>query len=423
MRQKHISTLGGRMIFFQTDGLRNTDLRPKGPIPLYLTDFYEVIEGPSYWVFKIAQLRSRSLDTLKQYTTTLAAFLQWLDDESDGETHLGATAWEQIDEDTINAYIADLIEDRDEKGRPNDSTIEAYIARLGYFYKWAREHGYTPYWEFNEETVKANISSVGMMLSKEIEVQRRPVKLQSGTPIQIERERDKFIRREELPKVYVSFDDIVYRLIAHVFFTTGLRPKELFQLPYMGKGLNIGLKRYREEELETLQPIMFEFESKGKRRHIDFPPDLWAYICRVWMPLRVERAEKYKQRYGVYPSVNALFLSVDGRIVTRKMLRDNFNKAAAKDSCPVKKLYPYQLRHAFATYFVFDRLKALNLLGKKHEYNAVIDDELRRWMGHTDVKTTYKYYVDASNRYLREDLLTVLEKPENKELLDAILKL
>lgn len=402
------------MIFHETDGLKDTAVRRS--VPMYLTDAYDVIEGPTYWAIYVAKKRSKSDDTLKQYTTTLARFLQWRDDEG-----IHAEAWQRTDEDIISEYIAYLVEERDENGRPNDSTIGSYIAKLEYFFKWARKEGYLHYWDMDMGKVTFTIKDQSMV-NRDVEMDRRSVHLQSGTPTHVDQEREKFILREDIPKVLAAFDDGVYAFMALVFWETGLRPKEFFQLPYMGQGLNTGLRRYRNEELENLkQPILFEFESKGKRRSIQFPPDIWVFICRVWMPLRVERAAKYKKKNGVMPRNSALFLSEAGDIVTKRMLSTNFNKVTKKDECPVKKLTPYIFRHAFATYFVLDRLK--NYMGKDYVYNAVIDAELREWMGHDKSETTYKYYVHLVNRYFNEDLLTELDKKENKELFDAILKM
>jgi integrase len=236
----------------------------------------------------------------------------------------------------------------------------------------------------------------------------------------VDHEQDKFIHRENIPRIVELFDDVVYGFIVLVLWKTGLRPKELFQLPYKGTGLNAGLKRYRDEELSDLKEILFWFESKGKNRDIKFPPDVWAVICRKWMPERVKRAARYQERNnGKMPPNNALFLSENGKVVTQKMLRDNFNKVAQDPRCPEKKITPYMFRHAFATYFILDRLKQYEMLGRAYVYNAVIDAELREWMGHENIETTYKHYVHLVNRYFHNGLLDVLEDPINKEIFKA----
>ena len=63
------------MHLFNTDGLKNTDVFPKDTVPIFLDDEFRVMEGPSYWAIALAQKRSRSIETLKQYTTVLARFL------------------------------------------------------------------------------------------------------------------------------------------------------------------------------------------------------------------------------------------------------------------------------------------------------------------------------------------------------------
>lgn len=405
------------MKFIETHGLSTTDLKPKGSVPIYLSDDYEVLEGPTYWAMKIAQTRSRSMDTLKEYTTVLAKYLQWRDDED-----YKAEYWLNTDEDVIYQYINFLIDERNDKGKPSDSTIEYYIARLQSFYTWARDKGYTHYWEMNMKKVVRTIENRTMV---DIQVKRdaRSIHIQNGKSTHVDSEMDKFIHRENIPKILELFDDEVYAFIAVVLWQTGLRPKDFFQLPYKGTALNSGFKRYREEELDNIESIPFEFESKGKRRSIKFPGELWAVICRAWMPKRAERATLYREKHGVMPPNSALFLSKNGTIITRKMLRDNLMKVAEKNECPEKRLTPCMFRHGFATYFVLDKLEHFNLLGKTYVYNAVIDQSLREWMGHTDVGTTYSYYVHLISRYNYNDLLDDIKKNKDKEVLNILEKI
>lgn len=406
------------MHLFNTDGLKNTDVFPKDTVPIFLDEDFRVIEGPSYWAIALAQTRSRSIDTLKQYTTVLARFLQWRDDKG-----IKAINWHLTDEDVINAYIGYLINNRDIKGRPSNKTIEDYIAILSYFFKWATEKGYKHYWKIDLKKATIRIKGSSSIVKTEKQIEKR-MHIGNGSTTHVDSERDKFIQRENILRIVELFDDVVYSFIVLVLWKTALRPKELFQLPYKGTGLNAGLKRYRDKELSELKEILFRFESKGKDRDIKFPPDVWTVICRKWMPEWVKRAAKYQERnHGKMPPNNALFLSENGRIVTRKMLRDKLNKVAQDPRCPEKKITPKMFRHSFATYFILDRLEQYNLLGKAYVYNAVIDAELREWMGHEDIETTYKYYVHLINRYFHNGLLNDLEDPVNRELFKAFEKL
>ncbi|WP_338652956.1 site-specific integrase [Lysinibacillus sp. Y5S-8] len=402
------------MHLLNSDGLKNTDVSPKDTVPIYLDDEFQVIEGPSYWAISLAQKRSRSIETLKQYTTVLARFLQWRDDQG-----IKAMSWQLTDEDVINAYIGYLIDNRNQYGRPSHKTIEDYIATLSYFFKWATEKGYKHYWKIDPHKVTVHIKGSNAMVKMEKQVEKR-MEIANGKSTIFAPEQDKFIHRENIPTLIGLFDDVVYGFIALVLWRTALRPKELFQLPYMGVGINSGLKRYRDEELLALNDIRFRFESKGKDREINFPADVWAIICTKWLPERVKRAARYQERNnGKMPPNNVLFLTENGTVVTPKMLRDNFNKVAQNHTCPEKKITPYMFRHAFATYFILDRLQATNMLGKAYVYNAVIDAELREWMGHENIGTTYKHYVHLVNRYFYNGLLEVMEDPVNQAILEA----
>ncbi|MBN0712824.1 hypothetical protein JTM07_36080, partial [Pseudomonas aeruginosa] len=92
-------------------------------------------------------------------------------------------------------------------------------------------------------------------------------------------------------------NDPVYQIIAAIIRITGLRPIDLFQLPYRGKNENYGFIPYDEGEYpEGLDngTIYYYFRSKGKWRSIDFPGKLWRVICENYLPLRRQRAKLYE---------------------------------------------------------------------------------------------------------------------------------
>ena len=82
-------------------------------------------------------------------------------------------------------------------------------------------------------------------------------------------------------------------------------------------------------------------------------------------------------------------------------------------------LFRSALRHSFATYFVYLALKNESLIGKPYLYNAIIDDALRKILGHNDIETTYKFYVHIVNRFALggDDLIYEISKKENMKIL------
>jgi hypothetical protein len=258
----------------------------------------------------------------------------------------------------------------------------------------------------------------------------------AGRPALHEREVQKFVTDENQKIALGLMDDMVYRIISTIIRITGLRPRDLFQIPYRGIGVNSGFVPYDVDQIPAdldHKDIYFYFRSKGKDRSIEFPGVLWRIICEFYIPLRRERAEIYFKKHGISPRNDQLFLSADGVVVNSYMLRYNFANVVRKAySTPLneqgppftgRKYTPRMLRHSCATYFVFEHLKKSNQLGKPYRYDPSVDEKLRKMLGHNDVETTYKYYVHLVNRFHHDDLLADLKKSHVNQGLNTLLEM
>jgi len=427
------------MIFTTTNGLDDLPGHSRTQkAALYLTDDHRVIEFPTLWAATVAKRRSKSKETLKQYTSTLARWLRFLDDFG-----YGAENWQNVDRDVIDHFLDEIIKRRDELGRPSDETIEGYMARITDFYRAATKAGYSHYWDMDNEAFSRVIKEK-TITTQEVVVKgiKREIKMSRGKSSRFADEMSKFVHQQHLIRAMGLFDDYVYVVIAYVIRNTALRPKELFQLPYRGTGLNLGLQPYRlvteeqvcDEGCNTIEKLVtddvnatpvegdipFDFESKGKRRKINFPLHVWKFICKYWMPERVKRAKLYAENNelgnGRSPSNNCLFLSKEGRPVTYGMLIDHFNKVAKHPDYIKRPFTPKMLRHSWATYYVYHALKAENSLHNDYVYNVAHDDYLRKFMGHEDLDTTYRFYVHIVHIYARKDVMGILLEEADAEL-------
>lgn len=404
---------------------------------LYLTDDYRVIEYPTIWAAEVAQRKSKSPETLEQYGSTLARWLRFLD-----EHKYRAEKWQKIDRDVIHHYIDVLVAGRDEQGRPSDETIEGYLAKLTDFYRSAAKAGYRHFWDMDNEEVKRIIKDKTTTTLDVVHGGlKREIKLQRGESTLVQKEMNEFVHQQDLTKAMGLFDDYVYAVIAYVIRNTALRPKELFQLPYKGKGVNIGLRNHRivavektddngnaevveilvtddADRTEITGNITFRFESKGKIRSIPFPLHLWTFICKHWMPERNRRVQLYSKNFGngQCPSDDCLFITKEGRPVNYDMLYTHFRKISEHPDYVKKPFTPKMLRHSWATYYVYEALKAAGSLDSDYTYNAVHDAYLREYMGHTDIATTYKHYVHVVQVYARKDVMGKLIEKADKEL-------
>jgi site-specific recombinase XerD len=407
---------------------------------LYLTNNHEVIEYPTIWAAEVAKRKSHSAETLEQYGSTLGRWLQFLDDNG-----YRAENWQTVDRDVAYQFLDTLIAGRDELGRPVDETIESYMARITDFYRCATKAGYKHYWDMDNEEFSRIIKDK-TETTEEVEITglKKEVKLSRGKSTSVKSEMNKFVHEQHLNKAMGLFDDYVYVVMAYVIRNTALRPKELFQLPYKGVGKNDDLAHHRiviEETTdengnkvtkETLVKdkildgekvptkitgdINFTFESKGKNRSIMIPLHIWKYICKVWMPERNRRAEIYREKHKVGPGNNCLFISVQGCPVTYDMLIYHFNKVAKHPEYVKRPFTPKMLRHSWATYYVYLELKKDGKLNSGYEYNYVHDEYLRKYMGHSDITTTYKYYVHLVQICFRKDVMGKILEEANREL-------
>jgi len=357
-------------------------------------------------------------------------YLQWLDDSG-----YGANGWAMVDEDIFETYIKSLC-------RPDVSgdSIVYYCARIKSFYNWAQSNGYRHFLHLDVEEVerKVEVSIRNQLLLAHVKptitVKKHGIDSPTGKSVLHEKEAEKFVTDRNHRAALSLMDDMAYQMIATVIWTTGLRPRDLWQLPYRGNDQNAEFIPYDVDQIPRdleAQNLNFWFRSKGKHRSIEFPGAIWKVICERYIPLRRERAELYIKRYGISPPNSILFLAADGEIIDTDKLFYEFKKVVSRSHSMINhgsnlefngnKYNARMLRHSCATYFVYEHLKQQNLIGKPYVFNPSVDEKLRRMLGHTSVETTYKYYVHLVNRYHNDDLLKDLKNSHVNVALNALL--
>ncbi|MBK6472987.1 MAG: site-specific integrase [Betaproteobacteria bacterium] len=402
-------------------------------IPVFFEDDHTLIEPATAWILKIAKLKSRSQNTTRKYAGILARYLQWLDD-----CGYGANAWATIDEDIFDEYLLHISKPADgAMFGPAHGTLLDYASRIYGFYKWAQARGYQHALDIEEEDLAIKIGEQSLLahIGMKVNVTKLDFNLPTGRPALYQQELDKFVNQQDYEVALHFLDDIVYRIMAVIIRITALRPKDLLQLPYRGSQQNSGFVPYDVDQIPKdlhTRNMNYTFESKGKIRSINFPGKLWAVICKSYIPLRRERALLYAKVHGVSPPNSKLFLTPDGLVVNYAILYYHFSRVPelAKAAGPLndgrsfqgRKFSARMLRHSCATYFVYEALKRKNMLGRSFVYDAALDDELRKLMGHTDVRTTLEYYVHLANRFAHDDLIADLQRSEVDVGLNEFLK-
>lgn len=415
------------------NGLASHPAYERSGIPVFFGDDHTLLEPATAWILRVAKLKSRSPNTTRKYAGILARYLQWLDD-----CGYGANAWASIDEEIFDEYLLHISKPTDrEKFGPAHETLLDYASRIYDFYKWAQGQGYQHALDIEEEDLAIKIGEQSLLahVGMEFKVTQLGFNLPTGRPALYQKELDKFVNQQDYEVALHLLDDIVYRIMAVIIRITALRPKDLLQLPYRGSHHNAGFVPYDVDQIPDdlhTREIGYTFNSKGKVRSIKFPGKLWAVICKSYIPIRRERAALYERVHGISPPNSKLFLTPDGLVVNYAILYYHFARVPelAKTAGPLKDGRTFQgrkfsarmLRHTCATYFVYEALKQRNMLGRSFVYDAALDDELRKLLGHTDVRTTLEYYVHLANRFAHDDLLADLQRSEVDVGLSELLK-
>lgn len=415
------------------NGLLTHDAYERKGIPVFFDDSHTLIEPATAWILRVAKLKSRSEHTTRKYAGILARYLQWLDDRG-----YGANSWAAIDEEIFDEYLLHL--SKPPVGStfgPAHETLLDYASRIYDFYRWAQARGYEHALDVEEEDLAIKIDEQSMLAhtGMTFNVTRLGFNLPTGRPALHQQELDKFVNQQDFEVALNVMDDIVFKIMAVIIRITGLRPKDLLQVPYRGNDRNAGFIPYDVDQIPddmNSRDINFTFHSKGKVRSIKFPGKLWAVICRSYIGLRRERATLYEKVHGVSPPISALFLTKDGLIVNYGILYSHFSRVPklAKAAGPLsdgrvfqgRKFSARMLRHTCATYFVYEALKRRNMLGRSFVYDAALDEELRKLLGHVDVRTTLEYYVHLANRFVHDDLIADLRRTEIDAGLNELLK-
>ncbi|MBK4735537.1 tyrosine-type recombinase/integrase [Noviherbaspirillum pedocola] len=418
-----------RVIF--SDGLLHHPEHKVGDVPMFFDNEHRLLEAPTQWAVAKSKIRSRSTHTRRIYGYKMNKFLNFLDEAGHGSQN-----WANVDEDIFDEFLLYLCE-RDEDETPAEHGNAAYYAyRVWGFYQWTTKQGYQHYLDLEAEDVNRKLKDQLFLAHSKstVTVEKLNFNLPTGRPAMLHREISKFVTEEEFhtAMAVLAKDDMVYTMLAYIMGSTALRPMEVLQIPYRGRGRNQGFVDYNYDSIPgdmDSTSIAFRINSKGKVRTFQFPGQVWRMICEHYIPLRRKRSELHKKKYGRYPSNDILFLSAEGDPVTYRMIHYHFKSVPAtarQMGLPYTNsvFSPKMLRHMFATYWVYRALKSTGKLGRPYTYDLTIDEELRKWMGHEDVGTTYEYYVHLVNRFAGGDLMAQLAQSNingnTKALADAL---
>lgn len=296
-----------------------------------------------------------------------------------------------------------------QKDSPSSDTIFDDAKILLVFFNWLKECGYVTNVNVKTKTWIPNFKSSHMLNY----VRRKAsVSIDAKNIVVLDKERRQkkpksLITNEEIRALIESYSDPVYAVMFKLSLGTAMRPMDLCRFPYIGNGPNKHIMPYSQmSKTESAKVEYLVKQSKGNKTRpiVINRADLKVLEDQYIRPYYAERARKYEKQFGEKCPPSILFLNSRGYPVTPSKVASRTNEA--------KKFalanYPgfrqgvrfYDARHWWPTMFLIRFFGEALLTTSADALYLAVGQVLKDQMGHEDLETTFKYYVDMGRLVL-----------------------
>ncbi|WP_338443864.1 site-specific integrase [Pseudomonas sp. LTR0] len=272
------------------------------------------------------------------------------------------------------------------------------------FFDWLNTRGFLTNVDVVFKTWRANFRSTRML--NYIQTRSR-MKIDSDNIRVLEkksrqRQSDFLITDQEIELLLEAYTDPVYAVLFNLGLGTAMRPMDLVKFPLYGNGKNIHIMPYSEMD-HTGPSMKYEvIGSKGNkdREIVINMDDLKALEDNYIIPYYSIRKKLYKKKYRHDCPPGILFLNKKGEPVTESMIASRTNDAKAKllkQGKPFRDhITFYQNRHWWPTQHIIATFGDRLLTEPMEVLYAATSQAIIQQLGHEDIETTYKYYIDMA---------------------------
>jgi len=356
-------------------------------------------------LFLYSQTRS-SLQTSNRYSNVISLFYRYLStqpffDKADvGVYHVHANC-KHIRRWQVARQIQRV---KTGNERPSTETIYEDAKVLLIFFKWLIDAGFVTNVNVQLKTWTADFKSNHMLnyIQQQAKVKIDSKNIRVLDKISRQKRKMGLITSPEIEALLISYNDPAYPALFKLSLGTAMRPMDLVCFPYLGNGKNKDVIPYSEMR-KTSGAVDYTIESsKGnKSRTIKINvADLADLEKNYIVPHFYDRAAKYAKRYGHKCPPSVLFLNEFGVPITPSMISSRTNYAKIKARARLKSfrkhLTFYEARHWWPTMFLI-RFFGEKLLSESADaLYAACAEVLTNQMGHEDIETTYRHYIDLA---------------------------
>ena len=361
---------------------------------------HHLLSIPNLYLYE--KTRSSS-QTSKRYATLITKFYKYLSRKPEfksinpGDYHIHVTntdlrQW-QVYRQTLRLAKNSI--------HPSSETIFNDACVVLYFFKWLHLKKISTGVKIQLRTWVANFKD--RRLLSYIEKKAKIIASTSSIRVLDKQKQQKkarqLISNRDIQTLLSSYPDKVYKILFGFALATAMRPMELVQFPYMGKGKNRHILPYSEMNEE---PKTFKYEVLGKGnklRKIIIPAYALKMIdddyTKTEYPIR---AKLYKEKYGKNCPLSILFLTSEGEPVSATTIANatNYAKTLAIEKDP--EFLPsnmfYHTRKWWPTLMMIQHHDGDGILEKNAEVmDLAITQVIVNQLGHESPTTTYQHYL------------------------------
>lgn len=352
------------------------------------------------------QKTRQSIKTSLRYASVISMFYRFLSTQKKMKgKELGVYHMLADNKDIMLWQVQRQIERVEKQSlRPSLETTFKDANILLVFFNWLNLKGYLTNVDVQLKTWRANFRSRRMLsyiqTKSRFKIDADNIRVLEKKSRQ--RKSNFLITDQEITFLLEAYSDPVYACLFNLALGTAMRPMDLVKFPYIGNGENLHILPYSEMDKNSITTNYTVYSSKGnKDRTINIHmEDLKALEDNYITPHYAKRKKLYKEHHGQPCPPHILFLNKKGEPVTESMISSRTNDAKEKLLKHGKDFRPhlvfYQSRHWWPTQHIIKTFGE-RLLTESFDVlylataQAIIDQ-----LGHEDIETTYKYYVDMA---------------------------
>lgn len=352
----------------------------------------------------------QSINTSKRYASILKMFYEYLLNDDYFKSKNLHDIQSFVTDETIQKWQVHRQAERlRKKSRsPSSETIFIDAAMLLSYFAWMKNKMHIPINVSIQHKVWAANFKDNRMLNYLAKSEKYTIDTSKIKVLDQERHQRRnagLITQDEIELLINSYDDCVYVAMFSLAIGTAMRPSELCNFPYIGNGDNSHILPYSSMKLgpERIDSETIEYKivgAKGNktrtiRVHVK---DLKAVEEIYTSSCYNARKRLYEKRHGKPCPLGVLFLNKHGQPVSPEMISSRTYAAKKKILSPKfnKHVNFYHTRHWWPTYFLINFYKEEILSDSASVFNAAAAEIMRNQLGHEDIETTYKYYIEKA---------------------------